>query len=31
MKINPDDLIEIHEILVDWFAASEDPVGCAGP
>src|SRR4051812_12931404 len=30
MTITHDDLIEIHEILVDWFAASEDPVAPPG-
>lgn len=30
MNITSDDLIEIHEILVDWFAASEDPVAPPG-
>ncbi|MSP83840.1 MAG: Fic family protein, partial [Alphaproteobacteria bacterium] len=30
MTITHDDLLEIHEILVDWFAASEDPVAPPG-
>jgi death-on-curing protein len=30
MNLTTGDLIEIHEILIDWFAASEDPVAPPG-
>lgn len=30
MTISADDVVEIHEVLVDWFAASEDPISPPG-
>jgi len=30
MSLSADEIIEIHETLVDWFASSEDPISPAG-